>query len=158
MEHRLLHVHRHRDDPVAELGEQGAEPEEVGLAAGGPFRADDEVALLEDGGDAGGVGGAVTGEGDGGDGGEEAGEAADAVGDAGDLAAEGDGYDDGVEGGAVVADVEVAGGAWGRRRRRVAADDQVDAEHRVGVADDPFWEGEVEVDSENGESESEWKP
>ena len=158
VEHVLLHVHRHRHDAVAEFREQCAKPEEVGLAAGGPLWADHEVALLENGGDAGSVGGAVAGEGDGGDGGEEAREAADAVGDAGDLAAEGDGDDDGVQGGAVVADVEVAGGTWGGGRRRVASDNKVDAQHRVGVADDALWEGEVEVDSEDRECKPKWKP
>lgn len=158
VEHGLLHVHRHWHDPVAEFREQGAEPEEVGFAAGSPLGADHEVALLENGGYAGGVGGAVAGKGHGGDGGEEAGEAADAVGDAGDLAAESNGYDDWVESGAVVADVEVAGGAWGWGRRRVASDDEVDSQHRVCVADDALWEWEVEVDSEERECKPKWKP
>lgn len=74
------------------------------------------------------------------------------------LAAEGNGDDDGVESGAVVADVEVAGGAGGRRRRAVAADDEVDAEHLVGVADNAFWERKVEVDPYDGEDEAEGEP
>lgn len=108
--------------------------------------------------DAGGVGGAVAGEGDGGDWGEEAGELADTVGDAGDLATEGDGDDDGVEGGAVVAHVEVTGGSRRRWRGTVAADDELDAQEFVGVADDAFGEREVEVDPDDGEDEAKGEP
>lgn len=108
--------------------------------------------------DSGGIGGAVPGEGDGGDGGDEAGELADGVGDAGDLAAEGNGDDDGVEGSAVVADVEVAGGAGRGWRGALATDYEVDAEELVGVADYALGEWEVEVDAEDGECEAEGEP
>lgn len=151
MEDPQLRVDRHGDNAVGELGEERAEAQQKRLAAGGSFGADDEVALGEEAADAAGVGVAVAGEGDGADGGDELGEAADAVGDAGDLAAEGDGGDDGVEDGAVVADEEDAGLAGGRGRRRGAADDEVDAHEAVGVADDAFGEGDVDVDAEEGE-------
>lgn len=58
----------------------------------------------------------------------------------------------------MVANVEVAGGARGRRRGAVAADDELDAEHFVGVANNALREGEVEVDAYDGEDEAEGEP
>lgn len=69
VEHAQPRVDRHRHDPVAQLSEQRAEPQQERLSAGGALGADDEVALLEESCDAGCVDGAVAGEGDGGDGG-----------------------------------------------------------------------------------------
>ena len=40
----------------------------------------------------------------------------------------------------------------------MAADDEVDAEHLVGVADNAFWERKVEVDPYDGEDEAEGEP
>lgn len=157
-EHALLAIDGHGHDPIAHLCEQSRESQQEGFAARGPLGAHHEVALLEELRDTGGVGGAVAGQGDGRDWREEPGELTDAVGDAGDFAAEGDGDDNGVEGGAVVADVEVAGGARGRRRRAVAPDDEPDAEEFVGVADNAFGKRKVEVDADDGEDEAEGEP
>jgi len=54
----------------------------------------------------------------------------------------------------VVADIEVAGSARRRWGRTVAADDELDAQHFVGVAHDAFGEGKVEVDPYNGEDKT----
>nr|CAD1840864.1 unnamed protein product [Ananas comosus var. bracteatus] len=155
VEHVLRGVDGDGHDAVGELGEERGEAEQEGLAAGGALGADDEVAALEQGLDAGGVGGAVAGEGDGGDRGEGGGEAADAVGDAGDGAAESDGDDDGVEGGAVVADEEGAREDGEGTGEGAAADGEADAGEAVGVADERGGDGEVEEDAEEGEDEAE---
>lgn len=114
--------------------------------------------MLEKLGNAGSISSTVAGEGNGRDGGEHTGEAGDAVGDAGDLAAKGNGNDNGVKGSAVVADVEVAWGAGGWGRRRVATDAETDAEELVGEADDSLWEGEIEVDTDQGKDKAEGDP
>jgi len=54
----------------------------------------------------------------------------------------------------VVADVEVAGSAGRWWWRTVAADDELDAQHFVGVAHYAFGEGKVEVDPYDGEDET----
>lgn len=58
----------------------------------------------------------------------------------------------------MVADIEVAGGSGGRRRRAVATDDEVDSKEFIGVTDDAFREREVEVDTDDGEDEAKGKP
>ena len=71
VKHGLPGVDRHRHDDVGQLREEGAEPEEVRLATGRPFRANQQVAALQEGGDPGGVGVALAVEREGRDGGEE---------------------------------------------------------------------------------------
>lgn len=58
----------------------------------------------------------------------------------------------------MVADVEVTGGARGGGRRWVSSDNELDAEHGVGVGHDALREWEIEVDADDGEDEAEREP
>lgn len=58
----------------------------------------------------------------------------------------------------MVADVEVSWGAWGRWWGKVTSDFELDAQHCIGVGDDAFREGEVDVDAHYAEDEGEWEP
>lgn len=58
----------------------------------------------------------------------------------------------------MIAHVEVSRSPRGWGRRRIATDDKVDAEHTIGVAYDTLREGEVEVDTNEGQHETKWQP
>lgn len=58
----------------------------------------------------------------------------------------------------MIAHVEVSRSPRGWGRRLIATDDEVDAEHTIGVAYDTLGEGEVEVDPNEGQHEAKWQP
>lgn len=147
-------VHRHGDYPVGELGEEGGEPQQEGLAARGAFGAHHEVAVGQLGLYAGGVGAAVAAEADGGDRGEDLGESGDGVGDGGDLASEDRGEDDGVHEGAVGAGEEDAGAASCGGRRGAAADDDGAAKDADYVGDEAHREEEADGDADGGDEDA----
>jgi hypothetical protein len=124
VEHAVLDGERHGHDAAlaAELGEQRAEPEQVGLPAGGALGADHHaVATAQEPRHGGAVAGAVPGEVHGAaDRREHVGDAAQAVGHGADLPVQRDGHVDRVDERAVVASVELAGGAAAVRRERAA--------------------------------------
>lgn len=58
----------------------------------------------------------------------------------------------------MIAHVEVprSPGGWGRRG--ISTDYEVDAEHTIGVPYNALGEGEVEVDTNEGQNEAKWQP
>ncbi|PON67451.1 hypothetical protein PanWU01x14_102540, partial [Parasponia andersonii] len=156
VEHAHAVYHSHGHQLVRQLGEERREPEEEGLAARGPLRADGQVTFLEELLDHGGVGGSVAAEADSLDGGDDLGEPRDGVGHGGDGAAEGGGEEDGVEKGPVGADEEDAGDGGGLvdRRGRGALDGDADAECPEGVVDERHGEEGAGGDAKAGEEEA----